>query len=82
MYVLTQKSVQDILKENKNNMLSIISLKLLVPNLCVYILEKCVQKHFKNLEVEQTNTIVIGFIEFKGSWELHFFLYFVIWICL
>ena len=50
--------------------------------MCVHSRKICVQKHFKNLEVEQTNTIVIAFIEFKGSWELHFFLYFVIWICL
>ena len=33
VYVLTQKSAPDILKENKNHMLSFISLKLLVSNL-------------------------------------------------
>ena len=50
--------------------------------MCVHSRKICVQKHFKNLEVEQANKIVIGFIEFKGSWGVHFFLYFVIWICL
>lgn len=49
---------------------------------CVHSRKICVQKHFKNLKVEQTNNNSNWFYRVHGSWGSLFPLRFVIWICL